>query len=45
MGEKKKKTLISDEKRKHLLLKPKSGCTEWVWVNVTLSCLKEILGQ
>lgn len=25
-------------------LKPKSGCTELVWINFTLSCLKEILG-
>lgn len=44
-GEKTTTTTWFQMKRGNIYnLKPKSGCTELVWINLTLSCLKEILG-
>lgn len=45
LGKSNKCFQINKKETEHLLVKPKLVQSEWVWVNFTLSCLNEGLGQ
>lgn len=38
-------TLILNEKENIYYLKTKQSHTEQIWINITLDCLEEVLGQ